>query len=315
MVEARLSDGTTIEVAIAGSGPSILLAVDPHPAQGSRADELRRWGVNPELGREIIDGLSDRFRVIAFDYEGHLAAHPQPDSLTPGIIASDLLAVADASGADRFAYYGYSWLAVAGLQLALRTDRLTALAMGGYPPIDGPYDEMLRVTAAAHDLARAAEEATTTTTGTDPTTDPTTNPPDSAASVESPAWDGTTAWAEDGAGGADYDWSNVEMALSEPQTRQYRTLYRDLQGFDDRAIQEGLTMPRLCFAGSHDAIDYGEKWGDVHVDIVGPLIRKREELEKLGWRVQVLDGLDHTAAMQPNAVLPVLRPWLTAALL
>jgi hypothetical protein len=30
--------------------------------------------------------------------------------------------------------------------------------------------------------------------------------------------------------------------------------------------------------------------------------------------VRVLDGLDHTQAMQATNVLPILRPWLTAAL-
>jgi hypothetical protein len=30
--------------------------------------------------------------------------------LTADAVAADLLAIADAVGADRFAYYGYSWL-------------------------------------------------------------------------------------------------------------------------------------------------------------------------------------------------------------
>ena len=68
-------------------------------------------------------------------------------------MAGDLLAIADAVGAERFAYYGYSWLALSGLQLAVRTDRLAALAMDRYPPYAGPYAEMLRVTRAAHQQA------------------------------------------------------------------------------------------------------------------------------------------------------------------
>jgi hypothetical protein len=124
--------------------------------------------------------------------------------------------VADAAGAARFAWYGYSWLALAGLQLAIRTDRLTALAMG-WPPLGGPYAEMLRVTIATHDLA------------------------------------------------------------STP-------------------------------------IDYGQRWGGVHVSIAGPLVQRRAELETLGWQVQILNGLDHTQAMQAANVLPMLRLWLDAAL-
>jgi hypothetical protein len=72
--------------------------------------------------------------------------------------------------------------------------------------------------------------------------------------------------------------------------------------------------PRLCFAGSADEIDYGERWGGVRVRLARPLLERRPELERHGWDVRVLDGLDHTQAMQATAVLPILRPWLTAAL-
>jgi pimeloyl-ACP methyl ester carboxylesterase len=257
----------------------VLLPVNPRPVEGAQADEMRRWGADPALGRSLIDGLKDAFRVVAFDYEGHVLATPKPDTLTPDNVSGDLLAVADATGADRFAYYGYSWLALSGLQLALRTDHLSALVMGGFPPLDGPYAEMLRVTTATH--------AMTTSPGRAPTR--------SGASDEP-------------------DWSTVEVTLSEPQTRQFVTLYQALQGFDDRAVQARITCPRLCLVGSADEIDYGERWGGVHVSLAGPVLAHRAELEALGWDVRVLDGLDHTQAMQAANVLPVLRPWLQAAL-
>lgn len=57
--------------------------------------------------------------------------------------ADDLLAIADTAGVDRFAFWGPSWGAVIGLQLALATDRLSALALSGFPPLDGPYAAML----------------------------------------------------------------------------------------------------------------------------------------------------------------------------
>src|SRR4029453_9578297 len=155
MPEAKLHDGRAIEVQIHGQGPALLLPVNPRPVQGPQADELRRWGNDPALGRSLIDGLADAFRVVAFDYEGHVLQVPKPATLTPDNLARDFLAVADTAGAERFAWYGYSWLAVGGLQLAIRTDRLTALVMGGWPPIDGPYAEMLRVTVAAHRMGTA----------------------------------------------------------------------------------------------------------------------------------------------------------------
>ena len=106
--QAILHDGSTIAIEVRGSGPTVLLPVNPVPAEGPQAEELRKWGVNPALERALIDGLSDTFRVVAFDYENQVMATPKPDTLTPDNIAGDFLAVADAVETDRFAYYGYS---------------------------------------------------------------------------------------------------------------------------------------------------------------------------------------------------------------
>jgi pimeloyl-ACP methyl ester carboxylesterase len=295
MPEARLHDGSAIEVQVHGEGPALLLPVNPRPVEGPQAEELRRWGNDPALGRSLIDGLGDAFQVVAFDYEGHVLQVPKPDTLTPDNVAGDFLAVADAAGAERFACYGYSWLALAGLQLAIRTDRLTALAMGGWPPLGGPYAEMLRVTIATHDLAGAPSSARQGAAGDAARATPASEP----APASSPE---------------ELDWSTVEVTLSEAQTRQFVTLYQALQGFDDRAAQARLACPRLCFAGSADDIDYDQRWGGVRVHVAAPLLERRAELERYGWDVRVLDGLDHTQAMQATAVLPILRPWLTATL-
>jgi pimeloyl-ACP methyl ester carboxylesterase len=272
--EARLHDGSTIELAVQGNGPSLLLPVNPRPVEGPQAEELRRWGADPALGRTLIEGLRDDFRVVAFDYEGQVLGMPKPDTLTPDNVVADLLAVADAAGADRFAYDGYSWLAQIGLQLALRTERLSALVMGGFPPLDGPYEAMLRVTVAANEMARAPVEP---------------QPP--------PASD-------------EPDWSSATMTLSDAQTRQFVTLYQALRGFDDQAAQARISCPRLCFVGSADEIEYDQRWGDVVVSMAGPVVRGRGKLEALGWDVRVLEGLDHLQAMQAAQVLPILRPWL-----
>jgi pimeloyl-ACP methyl ester carboxylesterase len=192
MPEAKLHDGSTIDVEVHGHGPALLLPVNPRPVEGPQAEEMRRWGNDPALGRSLIDGLMDAFRVVAFDYEGHVLANPKPDTLLPDNLDGDFLAVADSAGADRFAWYGYSWLALSGLQLAIRSDRVSALVMGGFPPIDGPYAEMLAVTTATHRLA--------------------TEPRDQAAPASPPA-------------APEVDWSSVEVTLSEAQTRQFVTLY------------------------------------------------------------------------------------------
>jgi hypothetical protein len=254
MPEVTLHDGTAIEVTVHGSGPTVLLPTNPRPPAGSD----RVAADNP-----LVDGLRDAFRVVAFDYEGHLLRHPRPDTLTPGNITGDLLAIADLVKADRFAYHGYSWLAMSGLQLAIRTHRLSALALGGFCPLDGPYARALRGAVSVHET------------------------------VASRRGDGS---------------------LTEPQARQFVTLYESLQGFAERAIQTQVTSPRLCFVGGTDETPSGRPYDGISVD-AGTLVRERQpELRALGWDVRILDGLDRTGAGEPEQVLGVLRPWLTAAL-
>ena len=273
MLEATLHDGSTIEIEVHGAGPTLLLPINPQPVIGPQAEQMRQYGTDPALGQSLIKGLSDAFRVVAFDYEGQCLRTPKPDTLTPANAASDLLAVADATGVDRFAYYGYSWLALIGLQLAIRTDHLSALIMGGFPPLNGPYEEMFRVTTATYEMASGARPM---------------------PSADESEWSG--------------------FSLSRDQTRQFVTLYQALQGFDDRAAQARITCPRLCFVGSADEIQYGKSWGNVHVSLAGPIMSERTQLSDLGWDVRVLDGLDHTQAMQARQVLPILRSWLASEL-
>lgn len=279
--EAVLHDGSTIRIHVEGEGTDLLLPVRSTPHDPATAETMRQWGADPELGPRLIAGLSTSFRVIAADYEGHRLQHPAADTLTPQNLAADLLTIADAAGADRFAYYGYSWLALAGLQLAIRTDRLWALVMGGFPPLDGPYAAMLAVTRAAH-RASTSQEVT--------------------------AGDGT---GEDAGAVTPGDWDSAAIHTHEAQTRQFVTLYEALDGFDDAAIQADLRMPRLCFAGSDDSIDYSPKWGGVTVRIAEPLVRDRDKLESAGWTVDVLPGLDHLGAMHSDVVLPLLRDYLS----
>jgi hypothetical protein len=274
--EAVLHDGTAIPVTIQGAGPALLLPARLAPPTPAEAETMRLWGGDPDLGPTLVKGLAAKNRVIAADYEGHRMAHPAAQTLTPGNVAADFLAIADAADADVFAYYGYSWLALSRLQLAIRTDRLRALAMGGYPPMDGPYKSMLAVTRAAH-----------------------------AMSIQGPAQEGIPVIeAEPG------DWDAVPVQTNEEQTQQFVTLYEELQDFDDSALAVQQDLPRLAFAGADDRIDYGPQWGNVQVRIGEPLATHRQALIEAGWDVEVLPGLDHLGAMHSSVVLPVLTGWL-----
>jgi pimeloyl-ACP methyl ester carboxylesterase len=103
-------------------------------------------GFDPELGIHFVEGLTDTFQVLFFDYEGHRFQYPNPERLTPDNIVTDFLHIADEMNIKNLSYYGYSWLALVGLQLAIRTNRLESLVMGGFPPYEGPYQEMMIVT-------------------------------------------------------------------------------------------------------------------------------------------------------------------------
>jgi hypothetical protein len=273
MPTVTLHDGSAIDVRVQGSGPAIFLPVSTAILEGEQADAMRAWGADPNNGHALAAGLADAgFRVITADYEGHLNQHPAPLTLTAEAVAADLQALA---GDDRFAYYGYSWLALSGLQLAIRTDRLTALAMGGYPPLGGPYEAMLAVTRSAHRMAL------------DPP------PPPAGGAVAG-------------------DWDSVAFTQTPDQTRQFVTLYESLQDFDERAVH--LDIPRLAFAGAEDNIRYGPAWDNAYVALAEPLIENRAALQEDGWEVRTIPKADHMVAMQAATVLPLLIPWLRSSL-
>jgi len=293
MATARLHDDSSLEVAVLGDGPAVLLPVSTAVVDDETAEQMRAWGAEPNLGRTLATALADNdLRVIAADYEGHLAQHPKPRTLSAHTVATDLLAMADAAGVDRFAYYGYSWLALAGLQLAIRTDRLTALAMGAFPPLDGPYGPMLTVTRAAHRMALANRDKR-------PIADVLASPellPGSAAQASPELKPG--------------DWDAVEVTQTPDQTQQYVTFYESLQVFDERAALDRLSVPRLAFAGANDNITYGPRWDNAYVAIADALRRHRDELTQLGWTVELIPDADHMSAMHAVKVLPILTPWL-----
>lgn len=275
---ASLHDGSVIDVIVTGDGPTVLLPIRTSSYDEATAETMRAWGADPDAGPTIVAGVRDAgFRVVAADIEGHRMAHPAAETLTPEAMSHDLLAIADAASADRFAYCGYSWLALCGLQLAIRTDRLWALAMGGFPPVDGPYREMLAVTRAAHAASLAPRPAT------------------------------PVAEVEPG------DWDSAQIQTDPAQTGQFVTLYEALQDFDDTQAVQRLTIPRLAYAGAHDEITYGPDWGDVTVRLAPPLREHRTALEADGWTVRLLEGRDHISAMHSDAVLPLLAPWLRSA--
>ncbi|MGE7718421.1 alpha/beta fold hydrolase [Priestia megaterium] len=280
----KLMDKSKVKVGLVGNPncKTIMLPVAKDSVYGQEAENLKLWGVDPELGKHFIEGLIDTFQILYFDYEGHRLQHPNPENLTPENIVKDLLVIADEMNIKRFSYYGYSWLGLVGLQLTIRTDRLESLIMGGFPPMDGPYKEMMVVTNKAHEQ--------------------------SLNNQYSPTYDEQEEYRVP----EKVNWDNVQVKIDINQTKQFVTMYKNLMGFNDREIQHKINIPKMTFAGEKDTIVYGKNFDNVTVDIVGALQKNKKELQKLGWNIEILKGndMDHTKAMQPVNVLPLIKPWL-----
>jgi pimeloyl-ACP methyl ester carboxylesterase len=123
-----------------GAAPALMIGL---PLMASHA---QIFGADSgELLRGYLDRLIDAYQVMLIDYPSIGRSQDiAPQDLTAERVTHDLLAVASAAGFERFAYWGYSWSGAVGLQLASRTDRLSALVIGGWPAMGGPYEEILR---------------------------------------------------------------------------------------------------------------------------------------------------------------------------
>jgi pimeloyl-ACP methyl ester carboxylesterase len=125
------------------STPACAQGVPPFTVRGS-GPALVVFDRQP---RGYYDPLTDRYRVVAIDVAFITDNSPAGiASLTADRVCADILALADAAGAARFAWFGFSFGSVVGLQLASRTNRLSALVCGGWPPLGGPYAETLAYT-------------------------------------------------------------------------------------------------------------------------------------------------------------------------
>lgn len=112
------------------------------------ASHVEIFGSEAEvLLRGYLDRLTDHYRVLVIDYPSIGKSRDiAPQNLSADRVCADLLGVATAAGFDRFAYWGYSWSGAVGLQLAQRSNRLSALIVGGWPPLGAPYSGILEAT-------------------------------------------------------------------------------------------------------------------------------------------------------------------------
>ena len=134
----KAADGTDIYFEAIGDRSAPAIFMGPHFYLSRFADDesfTDRW----------IEGLRDEFFVVLADYPRGIGRTrcPQGVSFSPDVAAEEYARIADAAGVNRFAWLGYSFGGAMGIQVACRTDRITALAIGGFPPLNAPYRLMV----------------------------------------------------------------------------------------------------------------------------------------------------------------------------
>lgn len=114
-------DGVRVAFERVGAGPALLLL---HSLSGDR----RYWH---EAG--YLDALSPYVTVASVDTRGfgESDAPTEPEMYTRERILADMLAVADALGAERFSVWGHSYGATIARELAASSDRVTRVVMAG----------------------------------------------------------------------------------------------------------------------------------------------------------------------------------------
>lgn len=134
---ARAADGTEIHFEIYGdrSRPAILLGPHFYCTRSEDDDSYTDlW----------IGSLQRDFFLINADYPRGTGqtGNPQGFDFTPTIAAQEYECIADAAGVKRFGWLGYSFGGAMGVQVACRTGRVSALAVGGFPPLNAPFQLM-----------------------------------------------------------------------------------------------------------------------------------------------------------------------------
>src|SRR5919108_2030337 len=116
-------DGTKIAYEVSGSGPVIMLL---HGAGQTRQEWART---------DYVKRLSPNFSVISVDLRGNGESDKplKTESYAIDRHVDDLLAVADAAGAQRFHLWGFAYGGIVGRHLPQRSDRVKSFAYIAIP--------------------------------------------------------------------------------------------------------------------------------------------------------------------------------------
>ncbi|PYR36214.1 MAG: hypothetical protein DMF90_10935 [Acidobacteria bacterium] len=103
----------------------------------------------------------------------------------------------------------------------------------------------------------------------------------------------------------------TEIAAGRRGGNPYAAFYRSIRNWTERDAVTALTCPRMIFVGTKDEF-VAEGYTIRH----GPLIAEhREELERMGWTVRLVEGYGHELGGRPDVVIPLIREFLDPVLL
>jgi pimeloyl-ACP methyl ester carboxylesterase len=103
------------------------------------------------------------------------------------------------------------------------------------------------------------------------------------------------------------DTGALKVLRSRAQYAQWVHYYESLEGFDEgAALARVASIPRLLYFGADG--DVSEN-GFV-IPIASRARQARPALEAQGWQVHEVAGQGHGLAFQPDAVVPIIRPFL-----
>lgn len=143
MPYATADDGAELYYEVHGSGPAFFMSqhwyASPVPMAMSKKHKA-----------QYLSYFTDAYSVIMWDPRGMGRTKKANDGEAGSLgiggirrITADHLAVVDAAGFDTFAYTGYSWGGSTGIRMALETDRISALMIGGWPVLGAPWKTLL----------------------------------------------------------------------------------------------------------------------------------------------------------------------------
>lgn len=137
---ATARDGAELHFCTAGSSKRPAIFLGPHFYASNCAGRSPATAAWTTL-------LTREYFVIRADYPrgiGLTSAHCDERS-TAELACDDYLRIAKAAGVSKFGWMGFSFGGALGIQLAARTNSVTALVVGGFSPLLAPYQELLSI--------------------------------------------------------------------------------------------------------------------------------------------------------------------------